>query len=350
MLDPFCGVGTSIIEALKLRRNAIGIDINPVGTFIAETKAKMMTGKILHFNKIVAFNDYLEAKLSEFQEGDTVLFSKNASRISLTNDQIPHFQENVDWYHGATLQMLGDVHCYIETRLTGLTKDVCRLFFISILMNSSGYQKEKPYGYYADNVKPQGNKTFKNAYKLYRQKLDKFITDYTAFKKQGFFANSYRVFRNDARNLSSLLEDKVDLIVTSPPYLNVTDYTTAFRLAYLWYDFLSDEELKDTRKREIGARWKRKQESKLLDYIGEMDSVLTEMSACLKKNKYLCLILGESKKYNESVNTKIIEILTKKLNHELIDTFTRDISKKFFVHPNGGGVQTEEILIFRKGE
>ena len=348
VLDPFCGSGTTIIEALKLKRNAIGIDINPVGTFIAEIKAKMMTGKVLHINKVTEFIGYLDSQLSELQDGDNILFIKKKNPTFLTDDLMPNFREKSEWYHPATLQMLGDIHHYIESKLTGLTKDICRIFFISILMNSSGYPKEKNYAYYADNVKPQGEKTFKNAYKLYHRKLEKFLADYAVFREQSFFKNSYRVLRGDARKVSSLLDESIDLIVTSPPYLNVTDYTTAFRLTYLWYDFLSDQELKDVKKLEIGARWKRKQESKLSDYVEEMDRALTEISGSLKKNRYLCLILGESKKYSENVNTRIIEILTKKLNHELIDTFTRDISKKFFIHPNGGGVQTEEILIFRK--
>ncbi|MCG2720475.1 MAG: site-specific DNA-methyltransferase [Thermodesulfovibrionales bacterium] len=348
ILDPFCGVGTSIIEALKLGRNAIGVDINPVGTFIAETKARIMTGKVLHISKMTEFNGYVESKSSESQDTDGILFSKSLTRTSLKDKQIRSLDDNSEWYHPVTLQMLSDIHEYIESKLSGLTKDICRIFFISILMHSSGYPKEKNYAYYADNVKPKGEKTLKNAYRLYHHKLNKFITDYRSFKEQGFFENSYHIFRDDAKNLSSLVQDKVDLIVTSPPYLNVTDYTTAFRLAYLWYDFLNEEELKDVKKREIGARWKRKQQSQISDYIEGMEIVLTEMSACLRKNKYLCLILGESKKYSENVNAKIIEILTKKLNHELVDNFTRDISKKFFVHPNGGGVQTEEILIFRK--
>lgn len=36
ILDPFCGYGVSVSEALKLRRKAIGIDLNPMATFITK--------------------------------------------------------------------------------------------------------------------------------------------------------------------------------------------------------------------------------------------------------------------------------------------------------------------------
>jgi site-specific DNA-methyltransferase (cytosine-N4-specific) len=348
VLDPFCGSGTAIIEALKLKRNAIGIDINPIGTFIAQVKARIMTGKILQIGKLVEFNLYLQSKLQDVGSNDVTLFNRKGLQLFMSIKEIPNFEENSDWYHPSTLAMLADIYRYIESELAGLTKDICKIFFISILMNSSGYPIDKNYAYFADNVKPKGDKACKNAYKLYQHKLDKLITDYAVFDRRMISSNTFHIYRADARTLRSLFHDKVDLIVTSPPYLNVTDYTTSFRLAYLWYDFLNHDQMIEVKKQEIGARWRRKQGSKLTDYINSMDNALTEMAACLKRERYLCLIIGESKKYSETINNIIIDILTKKLNHELVETFTRAISKKFFMHPNGGGVQTEEILIFRK--
>ena len=38
IFDPFCGSGTTLLEARFLSRNAIGIDINPLATLISEVK------------------------------------------------------------------------------------------------------------------------------------------------------------------------------------------------------------------------------------------------------------------------------------------------------------------------
>ena len=38
VLDPFCGSGTTLIEANILQRNAIGIDINPLAVLISKVR------------------------------------------------------------------------------------------------------------------------------------------------------------------------------------------------------------------------------------------------------------------------------------------------------------------------
>ena len=46
ILDPFCGIGTSNIEALKLNRSSVGIDTNPLYIKEALLKLKRLKGKI----------------------------------------------------------------------------------------------------------------------------------------------------------------------------------------------------------------------------------------------------------------------------------------------------------------
>jgi hypothetical protein len=39
VLDPFCGGGVTVVESLRARRKVIGVDLNPMATFIARTEA-----------------------------------------------------------------------------------------------------------------------------------------------------------------------------------------------------------------------------------------------------------------------------------------------------------------------
>ena len=38
ILDPFMGGGTSIIEAIRSNRKVVGIDLNPISTFVSKVK------------------------------------------------------------------------------------------------------------------------------------------------------------------------------------------------------------------------------------------------------------------------------------------------------------------------
>ncbi len=346
VLDPFCGVGTTLIEALKLQRNAIGIDLNPVGCFIAKTKCRILLENRVNFNKLTQHRDFIYSLCTE-----DLFTRKQNLNIPLNKIEllIPNFDSNREWYNLDTLRMLTQLYLSIENMPNGLTKDICKIFFISILMPSSGFEVSKPYTYFADNVKPKVKLYFKHSLKLYLQKLDKFITEYKPNQLPIGSSLTYQVFNNDARDITDLITNKVDLIVTSPPYLNVTDYLSGFRLAYLWYDFTKNNDLTELKLKEIGARYKRKSPHSFDEYIWKMQHVLSGMADVLKRNGYMCLVLGESKKYASRLNHDIAKYISSKLKLEYVDSFDREISKKFFIHPSGGGVQTEEILIFRKG-
>lgn len=40
ILDPFCGGGVTVVESLKLRRRTVGVDVNPLATYVTEMQAK----------------------------------------------------------------------------------------------------------------------------------------------------------------------------------------------------------------------------------------------------------------------------------------------------------------------
>ena len=40
VLDPFCGGGVTVVEALKLRRRAIGVDVNPLATYVTSMECR----------------------------------------------------------------------------------------------------------------------------------------------------------------------------------------------------------------------------------------------------------------------------------------------------------------------
>lgn len=349
VLDPFCGSGTAIIESLKLGRNAIGIDINPIGCFITKIKVDIFKGERVNINKLKEFKEQLTAiELSLRQQSSLDLFtiSKGLPFKNIKNNQIPNYEENSQWYETTTLKMLGYLYQVIENLPSGTTKNICKLFFISILIPSSGHDNRKPYTYFTDNVKPK-IKNFKNAISLYLTKLNRFIVEFGNYKKVNPLPN-VEIIQSDIRNLKNLFthKAKVDLIVTSPPYLNVADYTKAYRLVYLWDIFPNN--IDQIKRQEIGARWRRNSANSFEDYIKDLKTAIEDMVYILKRKGYLCLILGEPKKHHEAIRNIIESFAVNELSLETIGSFSRNLSKKSFISPTGG-VQAEDILIFKKG-
>ena len=79
-----------------------------------------------------------------------------------------------------------------------------------------------------------------------------------------------------------------------------------------------------------------------------MDDVLSEIRRVLKKDKYFCLVIGQGKgKITEGYDTvkDIDNLAIKKHNFEKVYQKTRNINYKVV---RVGGVDREEILIFRK--
>ena len=93
LFDPYCGSGTSLLEANMKNINAIGTDLNPLARLIAKTKTTLIDIRILDFY----LND----------------FSSYFLRKSLSVT-IPQFH-NIDfWFNKETQKKLAFIKKYIE--------------------------------------------------------------------------------------------------------------------------------------------------------------------------------------------------------------------------------------------
>ncbi|MCW8889350.1 MAG: DNA methyltransferase [Sedimenticola sp.] len=342
VLDPFCGSGTVLIEALRQNRNSICLDLNTYGCFIAETKARIYSGGQFDLLELTSIIEEIDAINSD--DNNASLFSHPINLLKQTTKLHPNIESLTPWYHKRTLSQLSALYTRIDNIEHELTKNILQLIFISISMASSGHKTGRPYTYYADNVKPKALEE-KDAYTLFKRRLKKFLNEYKNSLHCTNNTLDWNVFNGDSRQLSNQVQTPVDLIVTSPPYLGVTDYTMAFRLGKLWLDF--GNPLESIKTSEIGARWRRKRSDETTSYLRDMEKCFSEMTLCLKPNKYLCIVIGESKKNSEKINNHLLSYIEEKLGLTLVHSTSRQISQKFFRHPNGG-VDTEEIYIFQK--
>ena len=185
------------------------------------------------------------------------------------------------------------------------------------------------------------------------------------------------VRRGDARTLNDLEDESVDLVLTSPPYLNAIDYLRGHRLALVWLGHQVGP-LRETRAVSVGAERSLTKENTPIDvspyvmekdgatiaprhwgwlrrYACDMDLILRQLERVLKRNGRIVLVLGNSFLCGVVIdNAGLVEALAKRIGLHVRDQHTREIpARRRYLPPPGDGhgaldfrMRTETVLTF----
>ncbi len=359
VFDPFGGKGTAAVETLKQRRKFVYNDLNPHAVQIMQCvldAIRQPDDEEVLYRVIDTDKDYLSAEnnTNEYpsysgQKEECVLpklpdgFLAQLSERGINHDAIY-------WYHSETLKELLSIYDHIN-QYEDSEKSVRKLAFLSILKVVSSQRGH--FSYVTDNCKPAELKYY-NAVIAYLDMLDRIQRACVDFKRQYKVLNRIGdinavsqqsiIRQGDARNCTFLLDDSVDLIITSPPYLCAQDYVLTMRLNNF---FFPDEGFTNLPFTEIGPRRLRTRPGIVDAYFNDMSLVLNEMFRVLKCNAYFCFVIGQGKgKISE--NLDIIGRVQKnaeEIGFSLVYKKTRNIS---FRTNRVGGVDKEDIVLFRK--
>lgn len=268
VVDPFCGSGTTMVEARRLGRHSLGIDTNRVAVLVSESRLA-------------------EIAPEEFRLRTRKLSTKAASLMAEDDllSKVPNLEENAQWYHPDTLRELAAVWWSVD-RDDPFAK-IALGVFSGILRQASSQTKH--WGWVCDNVKPKSY--------VYRPALSMFMNRLIerGALLSGDAARENRtkatVALGDCRAvLKELDAGSVGSVVTSPPYFGMTDYVRSQRLTYLWFDWPLDAD----RALETGARYKRHRKSAHADYMTELMETFEEVHRVLRPGGRCGIVAGES--------------------------------------------------------
>lgn len=269
LFDPYCGTGTSLVEANIRGVDAIGTDINPLARLIAKAKTAIISLKTLDLY-LKDFNDFT--------------FNINLGVIKV-NPVIPDFK-NIDyWFKKETQSTLAIIKKYIEDIDNVNIQNFFKVAFSETIRE----------------VSLTRNSEFK-LYRMTKEQIEKFNPDVFPIMISKLSRNrngmEEYIHLKNKDNIKSLISDfnsvfeipekilspkSVDIIMTSPPYgdsRTTVAYGQFSRLSNQWLDIENANEID---KKLMGG----KRSKDYIDFGFEpLDKALKEISKKDEKRAY----------------------------------------------------------------
>ena len=223
--DPFVGTGTTSVAAKTVGVNSVGIEAHPFVSWVAQTK--------LHFEHDI---EALAQDAELIQETARAIYADGVQCEGVWPALVYKCfdEENLRRLYAlrtAILQMdtVPARRDFFKVALTATLRDVTSA--------GAGWPYIAPSKFAERTVQ-------RDAFVEFEKRCELMVNDVIATRVRGAPDTEHRLVNGDARNLSEYAEPGgVDLILTSPPYLNNYDYADRTRLeTYFWgmYDSWGD--------------------------------------------------------------------------------------------------------------
>jgi DNA modification methylase len=277
VLDPFGGSGTTALEAVRLGRRALSIDANPLSALIGRVKTARIDSASL--NELHALHGLLSAEL---QGGDL----DSAALIQRWSKAAPDIPNREKWFSDSAFGELLLIRSRINELEAGVTKDIALVALSRMVLQASFQDSETRYKSVPRHV-PVGD-TLRRYVREFRAVIASVSQNraVTRFGISDFICSDIRTFGVDVAP-----DGIADLIVTSPPYGNATDYHLYHRFRLLWLGF----DPKTLARIEIGSHLKHQREgSGYSSYLDDMELALATMARLLKPSRFAALVVGDS--------------------------------------------------------
>jgi site-specific DNA-methyltransferase (cytosine-N4-specific) len=335
--DIFCGSGTTLVEALTLKRHAVGIDANPLACLIARSKTTIVTEE--EVQELIGLAQKIR------QLGDSILPYQGNTLFSINSFQSkawrPSDSNHNFWFDEHVTEELAEILQYCENLVSPKSKELALSAFSSIIVAVSKQDSDTRYVRREKNI--QKGDTFRRFAKALEQ-ISHATMEYSELVEERF---KCEIFSESLLNQPKI--PQLDLMVCSPPYPNAYSYHLYHRTRMLWLKMNQPR----FKKEEIGSHRKYsslgKNGATVETFKSEFEIILKWLSKNLKKNGYACFVVGNSTLRGKMIdNTEIIADVGKRAGFVEAARINRTMqsTKKAF-NPVIGKIKTEQILILQ---
>lgn len=243
VLDPFAGVGTTLVETILHGHTAIGFEINPYACMACNVK--------VHAHKVSSQD--VQREIEKFQS-----FYTN----KVFSDYVPYskppvgFKTKTDFFSPLVLRKVLIVHDFINAIEDSKMRDLFKLAFATTMVNFSNYSYEPSLG-----RRSSADKEDVTDFLVDREivsKLLQMVEDIAWFQVSLPNKNPETTIFN-----CSFLEysyyippNSIDIIITSPPYLNNYHYNRNTRPQLYWLGYVAKpQDMKPLEFANFGKYW-----------------------------------------------------------------------------------------------
>lgn len=225
VLDPFVGSGTVALESKLLGLDFYGSDLNPLAVLLAKTKSLTIKG-----------TPYIRKKLEEFT------LTINVDNMKSTLYELVSFN-NIDyWFKQENIEQLSYIKWRIELFLKSLPTryktalSLITLTAFSTTIRESSLSRNDEFKLY--RLSPGDREKFTiNSIEVFSKRIVELLNMIQDVNIEFRGDTKSEIFLKNAKDLSYLRKNKVDLIFTSPPYgdsQSTVAYGQFSRLSLQW--------------------------------------------------------------------------------------------------------------------
>ena len=272
VLDPFAGVGTTLVEAVLAGHGAVGFEINPYAALACRTK--------LNAHRITV--DSLRDEIQRFK----LFYNESISSNYVPKSAPPKgFKTRAEFYSANVLRKVLILQDFIHTIEDRNLRDLFSLAFAATMVRYSNYSYEPSLGRRVSAGKEE-IQDFPVAQAILR-KLSEMIEDIAWIRTQlPHHTVSAQVVNHSFFQYENYLDrGSIDLIVTSPPYLNNYHYNRNTRPQLYWLGYAeSPRDLISLEELNFGKYWQTVREQERIELCFPLpNSDLEEQLQTLRK-------------------------------------------------------------------
>lgn len=318
VLDPFCGSGTTLVEAQRHGLESVGVDVNPIACLISRVKTQSLATE--DFTSVVS---------------EVANCAKDLFERQITIPVIP----NIDHWFGKQIQKaLSALLLSCRHKSDGVIGDALLLALSSIIVKVSNQESDTRYAAICKNTTPE-------------DVFERFVAagERIAKAKTSLHSPKSDVILHDILTLNDrTIGRSIGLVITSPPYPNAYEYWLYHKYRMWWLGYNPIE----VRSYEIGARphYQKRNGQTEKDFANQMERVFGLLTRVLVNGGHICFVVGRSIIRGRVIdNGELIRNVGNHFGLLLVADILRRISlsSKSF-NPKYGKIMEEHILVFRK--